>query len=186
VLAVWADFRYLNGKRRRTEATMRAVKLFLMAVLVVGLAACGNSKFKKYRGPEVTSVQVHKADRKMYLLHNDKVLKSYDIALGFAPVGHKQFEGDGKTPEGSYFINRRNPGSEFHLSLGISYPNAADVAAAREGGKEPGGDIFIHGARRAFDPGGADWTWGCISVSNNEIEQIYAMVKNGTQIDLNP
>ena len=85
--------------------------------VAVGLSACGG-KFRTYNGPEVTSIQVHKADRKMYLLHNGEVLESYDIGLGFAPEGHKQFEGDGKTPEGTYYITHKNPRSEFHLSLG--------------------------------------------------------------------
>lgn len=79
---------------------MRFIRLMAMLVLALGLAACGapKTKFLKYNGPAVTQLQVHKTDRKMYLLHNDKVLKSHDIALGFAPNGHKQFEGDGKTP----------------------------------------------------------------------------------------
>lgn len=164
---------------------MRAVKLFLMAVLLVGLAACGDSKFKRYNGPEVTSVQVHKADRKMYLLHNDKVLKSYDIALGFAPVGHKQFEGDGKTPEGLYFIDRFNPRSRYHLSVGISYPNDRDRAFAERLGRDPGGDIMFHGR----GPEGnervrknRDWTAGCITVTDEEIEDIYAMLQPGAPV----
>ncbi len=122
----------------------------------------------------------------MYLLHHDQVLKGYDIDLGFAPEGHKQVQGDGKTPEGNYRIDRRNPNSNFHLSLGISYPNAEDVATARAMGKNPGGDIFIHGARRKKDRKGRDWTWGCISVSNKEMEDIYAMVNKGTLISIYP
>ena len=160
----------------------------IVAVLVMafGLAACGNdSKFKTYNGPEVTSIQVHKADRKMYLLHHERVLKSYDVALGFAPEHHKQFEGDGRTPEGTYFIDRRNPNSAFHLSLGISYPNAADRAYAEAMGKSPGGDIFIHGGpRRPISR--QDWTEGCIAVSDREMERIYAMVKIGTPIHILP
>lgn len=106
---------------------MRAFKIIVVLLVLVGLAGCrGVQKFKRYNGPEVTSVQVHKGERKMYLLHNDKVLKSYDIGLGFAPVGHKQFEGDGKTPEGTYYISHKNPNSEYHLSLRVSYPNEAD------------------------------------------------------------
>ena len=73
-------------------------RVFALIALAFTLSACGGSKFKTYNGPEVTLVQVHKGDRKMYLLHNGKVLKSYDIALGFAPEGHKNFEGDGRTP----------------------------------------------------------------------------------------
>lgn len=159
---------------------------FLAIVLVVfGLASCETSKFKTYNGPEVTSIQVHKGARKMYLLHHDKVLKSYNISLGFAPAGHKQFEGDGKTPEGTYFIDRRNPNSEFHLSLGISYPNEADRAYAAAQGKPPGGDIFIHGwSRKPIKR--RDWTAGCISVKDREMETIYAMVKTGTVIHILP
>lgn len=163
---------------------MRAFHVFLVMVLAFGLSACG-SKFKTYNGPEVTSVQVHKSERKMYLLHHDKVLKSYDVALGFAPEGHKQFEGDGKTPEGTYRINRRNPNSQFHLSLGISYPNQADRAFAASQGKSPGGDIFIHGwSDRPVNR--RDWTAGCIAVSDKEIEWVYAMIKDGTVVHILP
>ncbi|SLN24855.1 L,D-transpeptidase catalytic domain [Pseudoruegeria aquimaris] len=157
----------------------------LLSLLLAPLAAC-SSKFKTYNGPEVTRVVVYKGRRKMYLLHHDQVLKAYDIDLGFAPEGHKQFEGDGRTPEGDYTIDRRNPNSKFHLSVGISYPNARDVEVARALGKSPGGDIFIHGQPNAFKPKGRDWTWGCISVKNHEIEDIYAMVNDGTVISIYP
>jgi murein L,D-transpeptidase YafK len=165
------------------------IKIFLVLALALGLSACGNrggdSKFRKYNGPEVTSVQVHKAARKMYLLHNGRVLESYDIALGFAPDGHKQFEGDGKTPEGAYYITHRNPNSRFHLSLGISYPNTADRAFAEQAGKSPGGDIFIHGGPRR-PTSRRDWTEGCIAVTDDEMEVIYSMVKPGTVIHILP
>ncbi len=165
---------------------MRVFRILALLVLAFGLAACGNnSKFKTYNGPEVTSVQVHKAARKMYLLHHQKVLKSYDIALGFNPIGHKQFEGDGRTPEGTYIIDRRNPNSEFHLSIGISYPNQADRAYAEAFGKKPGGDIFIHGGPKR-KVSRRDWTAGCIAVTDKEMERIYAMVKNGTPIQILP
>lgn len=153
--------------------------------LALGLVGCGPT-VRRYDGPEVTRIVVQKDTRRMYLMHESAVLKAYDIDLGFAPAGAKQIEGDGKTPEGTYFINRRNPRSSFHLSIGISYPNASDVAAAKALGLPPGGEIFIHGARRPFDTKGPDWTAGCISVTNAEIEDIYAMVNLGTQIDLNP
>jgi murein L,D-transpeptidase YafK len=172
-------------KKRKVEAAMRLFRLTILLVVALSLSACGNSKFRKYRGPEVTQVQVHKTDRKMYLIHHDRVLKSYDVALGFAPEGHKQFEGDGKTPEGSYYITHKNPESDFHLSLGISYPNAADIAFAEAQGKDPGGEIFIHGgpneriSRR-------DWTWGCVAVSDKEMEVVYSMVKPGTPIHILP
>lgn len=122
----------------------------------------------------------------MYLLHDTQVLKSYDIDLGFQPRGHKKLRGDGRTPEGSYIVDRKNPGSEFHLSLGLSYPNAADIAKAKDLGFDPGGDIFIHGASGRTGTRGTDWTFGCIAVSNREIEDVFAMVGEGTQVDINP
>jgi len=164
---------------------MRIFKLIAVALCMVMLAGC-SSKFKTYNGPEVTHVVVNKGARKMYLLHNEDVLKSYNMELGFAPEGHKTRRGDGKTPEGTYVINRRNPNSDFHLSLGISYPNTADRARARAAGVSPGGDIFIHGKPNKKKGTGPDWTAGCISVKNREIERIYAMVKNGTPITINP
>lgn len=162
---------------------MRLTRILLAILMLVSVTAC-SSKFKTYRGPEVTRVVVFKEDRKMFLLHHYKVLEEYDIGLGFAPTGHKAFEGDGRTPEGSYYIDRRNPNSSFHLSIGISYPNPRDVQVARAAGKSPGGDIFIHGESNPLKP--RDWTWGCIAVTNDEIEWIYAMVRDGTPIDIHP
>lgn len=163
-----------------------AFRIFAVLVVAFALASCGpKSKFRTYNGPEVTSVQVEKSARKVYLLHNDKVLKSYDMALGFEPTGHKQFEGDGKTPEGLYYISFKKPNSDYHLSVKISYPNDEDRAFASTKGKPPGGDIFIHGgpkgpiARR-------DWTAGCIAVTDKEIEEIYSMVNTGTPIVILP
>lgn len=163
---------------------MWVFRTVLMLILAVGLSACGG-KFRTYNGPEVTSIQVHKADRKMYLLHHNRVLKSYDISLGFAPEGHKQFEGDGKTPEGTYYITHKNPKSAFHLSLGVSYPNEADVAFAEAAGKSPGGDIFIHGGPRQ-KVSSRDWTAGCVAVTDRQMEVIYSMVKPGTVIHILP
>lgn len=167
---------------------MRIFKLLTVLLLALGLAACGSSKFKTYNGPEITKIEVHKSTRKMYLLHNSKVMKQYDIALGQQPVGHKQFEGDQKTPEGVYYIDRRNPNSRFHLSLGMSYPNQADRAYARSQGKSPGGDIFIHGRANKHTQRGLGWDWtdGCIAVTDDEMEEIYAMVKVGTPIVVFP
>jgi len=164
---------------------MRLISLFLIASLAV--SACGQSKFKRYRGPQVTQILIDKSERKMHLLHKNKALKSYDVDLGFAPVGHKAIEGDGRTPEGVYRIDRRNPNSSFHLSLGISYPNIQDRAKAKALGKSPGGEIFIHGGPRLrFNRGKKDWTAGCISVSNKEMEVIYAMVQDDTPIYIKP
>jgi len=160
------------------------MRLILLLCAVVGLStAC--SRFITYDGPEVTRIEVHKGSRMMYLLHHDEILESYGIELGFAPAGDKQVEGDGRTPEGRYVIDRRNPESEFYLSIGISYPNAQDIAEAAALGLPPGGDIFIHGTTRPFR-GRDDWTAGCIAVTNAEMREIYAMVRDGTVIDIFP
>ncbi|MEB8388913.1 L,D-transpeptidase family protein [Rhodobacteraceae bacterium KMM 6894] len=164
---------------------MRFFKFVAVALMVVGLSAC-SSKFKTYNGPEVTHVVVNKGARKMYLLHHEKVLESYKFDLGFAPDGHKTERGDGRTPEGTYLIDRRNPNSDFHLSIGISYPNKADFEQAMSRGKSPGGDIFIHGLpNKSKGRKSPDWTAGCIAVKDREIEWIYAMVKDGTPITIN-
>ena len=167
------------------------VRIFgiLALILVIGSESIAKT-IPKYDGDPVTAIVVHKEARKMFLLHDDKVLRSYNIGLGFAPHGHKETEGDGKTPEGRYVINRKNPNSKFYLSLGISYPNDADRTYARSIGKSPGGDIFIHGNqdlkhrvkrdwRYAFK---RDWTAGCIAVTDTEITEIYSMIRVGTPI----
>jgi murein L,D-transpeptidase YafK len=166
---------------------MKRREFIPLTASAVLLSACSTppSKFKSYNGPQVTRVILEKSTRSLWLMNDAKVLKKYDVDLGFTPRGHKQIEGDGRTPEGSYFIDRRNPNSAYHLSLGISYPNAKDIAYAKSIGKSPGGEIFIHGGPVLLgDRSKPDWTAGCISVSNKEIEIMYAMVKNGTQIDI--
>jgi murein L,D-transpeptidase YafK len=139
-------------------------------------------------------ILVDKTNKRLYLWHKNRVLKSYNVALGFAPSGHKQQEGDGRTPEGIYSINLKNPQSLFFLSLGISYPNAADRKSAAERGVSPGGDIMIHGLPN--DPlkfklvslihPFYNWTDGCIAVSNEEIQEIYSAVNTGTRIEICP
>lgn len=162
---------------------MRLTKLLILVAIAVTLSGC-SSKFLNYSGPEVTRVVVYKQMRRMYLLHGRTVLKSYRIGLGFAPSGDKQVAGDGRTPEGHYLIDRRNPDSQYHLSLGINYPDESDVAEARALGKDPGGDIFIHGQGKSFTFLIPDWTWGCIAVTDDEMEEIYAMVRDGTPISI--
>lgn len=165
-------------------------RLLLGGGAAATLSACG-SKFRTYHGPEVTRLQVLKTERRLFLLHHNDILEQYEIGLGFAAAGPKRFKGDGKTPEGHYFIDARNPGSSYHLSLRVSYPNDEDRAFAKSQGKDPGGDIFIHGApntrtdrKRARKT--SDWTAGCIAVRDREMENIYAMVRVGTPIDLYP
>ncbi|HEX3154803.1 MAG TPA: L,D-transpeptidase family protein, partial [Candidatus Angelobacter sp.] len=123
-------------------------------------------------------IVILKSARSMTLLSGGKVLKTYKVALGSVPVGPKRVEGDHQTPEGSYIVDAKNPHSRFHLSLHISYPSAADQQCARSMGARPGGAIMIHGLARPFAYLGPlhrqrDWTDGCISVTNAEIEEIY-------------
>jgi murein L,D-transpeptidase YafK len=129
-------------------------------------------------------IHVDKSERRMQLLRGGKVLRTYRILLGDAPVGHKRQQGDEKTPEGDYRISGRNPNSRFHLSLRVSYPNDADRKQARKRGVDPGGDIMIHGGNSVLYP--FDWTDGCIAVSNKEIEEIWSLVPTGIPIRIDP
>lgn len=164
---------------------MQFGRVLILLAALFALASCGDNKFRTYRGPAVTSIVVDKSDRVLYLMHDNEVLKDYQMHLGFTPTGHKQFEGDGKTPEGTYYISEKNPRSRYHLSLRISYPNPQDRAFAKAAGKPAGGDIMIHGGPPRPVPV-YDWTAGCIAVTDKEIEQIYAMVRPGTPIFIRP
>lgn len=167
---------------------MTALRHLVALLLLLVLAGCGGgSKFKTYEGLQVTRVIVSKEDRQLFLMHHDRVLEDYDVGLGWAPEGHKRVEGDGRTPEGNYLIDKRNPNSSYHLSIGVSYPNRIDRANAEVVGMDPGGNIFIHGRGPLYQRGmPPDWTWGCIAVTDREMEQIYAMVPNGTPITILP
>lgn len=132
-----------------------------------------------------------KSSRTMTLMNHDKVLKTYRVALGEHPIGAKQKRGDHKTPEGEYVIDAKNAHSLYHLSLHISYPNAADRERARKLGVNPGGDIMIHGLPPAYAYLGPqhrqwDWTLGCIAVDDAEIEEIWDLVPVGTRVEIKP
>lgn len=136
-------------------------------------------------------VLVTKGDRRLYLLRADKVIRVYRIALGWNPSGPKLREGDGRTPEGLYWLDRRNPNSAFYRSIHISYPTPADLERARERRVSPGGDIMIHGLseeRRRLGRNHVrqDWTWGCIAVTDREMDEIWALVDDGTPIEILP
>ena len=118
-------------------------------------------------------------------------MRVYYVALGTSPVGAKQFQGDRKTPEGTYTINDKNPNSAYYKNMGLSYPNDADREFARKQNKSPGGDIKIHGLAPSFAELGAthrlsDWTYGCIAVTNPEIDELYAHTPVGTPIEIRP
>lgn len=163
---------------------MRRYSLALFVLLACALAAAQAVQV-------ADKVVVWKAERRLELMRGGKVIKSYRIALGGAPVGQKTQQGDQKTPEGAYVIDFRNPRSQFYKSLHISYPNAADRAQARRRRVNPGGDIFLHGLGPTFGAEGKshadrDWTLGCIAVTNEEIDEIWRLVPDGTPIEIKP
>jgi murein L,D-transpeptidase YafK len=139
----------------------------------------------------VDSIVVDKSDRTLTLYERGQPVAEYRVALGTNPVGPKARRGDGRTPEGMYFIEGRNAQSKYHLSLRISYPSANDRQAAARKGVPTGGDIMIHGLPRKFATVGAlhrqqDWTEGCVAVTNEEIEEIWHAVPNGARILIQP
>ena len=137
----------------------------------------------------IDRIEIDKSDRSMTVFRDGQPLRSYDIALGFSPEGDKTRQGDGRTPEGIFRIDRRNAQSAFHLSLGIDYPQPEDVARARAEGVSPGGDIFIHGQPNLlpFDIiRKGDWTNGCIAVSNLEMEELWRVTPIGTGVVIRP
>ena len=167
------------------------------AIAIIAIAATALAylaRHKELPAPakeQADKIVVKKAERKLFLFKDGKQLREYGIALGFAPEGDKLQEGDGKTREGVYHISGRNPNSRFHLSLRVSYPDAKDRKEAAEKGVSPGGDIMVHGLpNKAPFLGSAhrlrDWTAGCIAVTNEEIEEIWSMVADGTTIEILP
>jgi murein L,D-transpeptidase YafK len=165
---------------------MRDCRIHLAIFLILGLycaAAAAPSQADR--------IVILKSARTMTLLSSGKVLKTYKVALGSDPIGPKRIEGDHKTPEGDYVIDAKNQHSQFHLSLHISYPSAADQQRARSLGARPGGAIMIHGLARPFAYLGplhrqTDWTDGCIAVTNAEIEEIWKLVPVGTRVEIRP
>jgi len=142
------------------------------------------------RGP-ADRILIEKKERRLRLISKGEVLKTYKIALGEAPDGPKERQGDNKTPEGTYSIDSRNKDSRYHLSLHISYPNERDKKRARELGVSPGGNIMIHGIKNGFSWVGdshteVDWTKGCVAVTDEEIEEIAKAAPNGTVVEIRP
>ena len=161
---------------------MRIISAFILIQLAS--FACGSTEL-----PLAESVLVVKSERKMWLISDGKKYREYNISLGDNPSGHKEQEGDEKTPEGRYSIDYRNPESSYHLSLHISYPRQQDEENARKKGVSPGGNIFVHGLPNGVELTkanykGRDWTDGCIAVQNSEIEEIWSLVKDGTPIEI--
>ena len=141
--------------------------------------------------PLADKVLVEKGKRQLHLLRNGKPIRTFRIALGLAPEGDKEQEGDQKTPEGYYMLDARNPDSDYFLSIHISYPNATDRAEARKKGVDPGSAIMIHGQPNNPNFSAAyyareDWTNGCIAVSNSDMIDIWLMTPDSVPIEIVP
>jgi murein L,D-transpeptidase YafK len=189
-----------RGSRERNATDSRrslmryVVKVVFCLLAAAAVAVLIRAQIQPSKLPAATvadRIVVEKSARKLLVFDKGRELKSYIIALGSNPIGHKQEEGDMKTPEGNYTIDYRNLHSDFHLALHISYPNPDDEVRAAARGVSPGGDIMIHGL-----PNGSgwlenshrqkDWTAGCIALTDQEIEELWQIVPDGTPIEIRP
>ena len=170
-------------------------KITKLAVLAIFIFVAFSSQALSASDPSLPApviadkVVVLKGERKLMLMKGDEVLKTYTVALGRNPVGGKVRQGDRKTPEGNYVLDRHNVHSQYYKSIHISYPNAEDVARARKLGVLPGGDVFLHGLPNDFrgqHSGPGDWTNGCIALNNAEIDEIWRAVTDNTPIEIKP
>ncbi|HEY1082640.1 MAG TPA: L,D-transpeptidase family protein [Prosthecobacter sp.] len=167
--------------------------LILVASLMAGLVFFSFSHRWKTlaKGVKADRVRVEKSARRLTLLSKGNTLKVYRISLGTVPEGTKEKEGDGRTPEGVYTLDSRNPHSAYHLALHVSYPDAKDRQRAVKSGLSCGGDIMIHGMPDGWAWLGSlhrfwDWTAGCMAVTNVEMEEIWRAVPVGTPIEILP
>ncbi|MGZ4866012.1 MAG: L,D-transpeptidase family protein [Candidatus Angelobacter sp.] len=164
---------------------MRYRRGHLLIFLIVALRCVATTT------AQADKIVIVKSARTMTLLSGAKALKTYKVALGSVPVGPKHVEGDHKTPEGNYVIDAKNSHSQFHLSLHISYPSAADQQRAHSLRSRPGGAIMIHGLPKPFAYLGplhrqTDWTDGRVAVTNSEIEEIWKLVPVGARVEIRP
>lgn len=170
---------------------LRYMLALLAAFTLLSSAGASFAKVSGNDNLQADYILVEKAERRLTIFINDEAVRSYRVALGKSPNGHKIKEGDLKTPEGIYFIDDRNRDSRFHLALHISYPNEIDLFFADQLGISPGGNIMIHGTGDEYAWMGKyhavhDWTDGCIAVTNEEIEEIWRLVPDGTKIVIRP
>ena len=162
---------------------MKRIGVFSIIMVILLAGGCAP--------PKADYVLVKKSENKMYLLQDEEVLRSYHIALGGNPVGHKVKEGDHRTPEGVYTLNYKNTKSKFYKSINIDYPNDDDIRQARLRGVDPGDDIVIHGYPNELGNYSGpvkpkNWTQGCIGVKNHEMDEIWQLVEVDTPIEILP
>jgi len=170
---------------------LRAPSIVFSFMIIALLLAVSPSDDRLAADARADKVLVLKKERTLILLDRGKVLKKYKVALGGDPLGPKTRQGDHKTPEGNYVLDRRNEHSRFYRSLHVSYPSVNDRAQAQKSGVEPGGDIMVHGLPNGFGWLGSahrvrDWTDGCIAVTNEEMDEIWRAVADGTPIQIEP
>lgn len=163
--------------------------LFALLVLLAAVSVAADDKLPA--DARADRVIVMKKDRTLTLMNRDKVLKVYKVALGGDPVGPKRMEGDHRTPEGTYILDRRNSKSKYYRSIHISYPSVEDRERAHNLGVSPGGDVMVNGLPSGFGWLGAshraqDWTDGCIAVTDQEMDEIWNAVPDGTPIEIKP
>lgn len=164
---------------------------WLLALLCLTFASLTQANAAPSLEGKVDKVLVLKSERKLLLLNKGNVLKSYRVSLGKRSTGPKLAEGDNRTPEGFYWIDWRKTSNNYNLSMHISYPNARDVAKAREKGLPAGGMIMIHGTPLDDEYpewyfSTLDWTNGCIAMNNTDMREVWSVVKDGTLIEIRP
>ena len=166
--------------------------IFLLLAIITGITIYNISPEEKLpQNASIDLIEVNKSKKQLLVFSNGRLLKTYKASFGEHPIGHKQFEGDEKTPEGMYTINAKNDQSGYHKNLGISYPNSTDIINAKAIGKSPGGDIKIHALKNGLGfinkfQRWYNWTNGCIALTNSEIDELYRSVRIGTRIKINP
>lgn len=188
--------------------TVLRFRSLLLAALILPLPAAAFSLFSWESAPKAPASQnrppsatvrpadlngpadrivIKKSERRLYLMHGNQPIRSYKVALGYQPKGHKRYQGDGRTPEGRYRLDWRSASSQYYKALHISYPNPEDLIRARSKGQDPGGMIMIHGQpNRSAQEKTGDWTFGCIAVSNLAIDEIWTLTEVGTPIEILP
>ncbi len=179
----------------RASAVARGIGGLIRAAAAVFLATAAVARAdyapSDHDGWKADRIVVVKSERRLDLMRDGRVLRSYPISLGGRPVGHKREEGDLRTPEGDYVLDWRNPSSDFYMSIHISYPNETDMRRARAAGRNPGSMIMIHGLPNDSPPTRTDyldedWTDGCIAVSNQAMIDIWLSVEDDTPITILP
>jgi murein L,D-transpeptidase YafK len=168
------------------------IVVWVLALLIAGVWIYAHHVWSPLpAGTTIDRIIVEKSTRRLLIFRDGKKLKSYRVALGHNPIGAKQEEGDMRTPEGVYTIDSRNPQSDYHLALHVSYPSEEDTPRAAERGVNAGFDIMIHGIQNGGGWIGAfhrmhDWTAGCIALTDEEIEELWRVTPDGTPIEIRP